>query len=422
MSRVHGFRRVEKSLALSVSPGAIHRLIRGLAWFYAALGLWMTVPSPASAAERSVPIIFSTDLYHPADDPDDTFDTATLFALKEFDILGVILDNGRGRQVENPVDVEYKHRLGRPPLEQLMHITGKKVKFAPGLPEPLKSAEDRGLDQPVKYQGAVEMILSSLRGSKEKLVLFSTGSCRDFAAAFNREPELFRQRVKALYCVAGIVADRGDVAQIDFNVTLDPWAFFRMFETQVSFHWCSTRPKMSERASGDVYSTSYWIHEEAVIRAGTERVENYFVYALTRSEADPVPFLDSGFQKIPRARAFAGDGGRFMWSTAPLCHAAGRSIYRRVIAEFVALHPDDAEKAGMAAQKIELYDFVPVTAIPKSAPKVLTLDFKTATNDARLVSFHRPVSDKDYKIVMESVLMNLVAELDPVKEKTAGTD
>ena len=85
----------------------------------------------ASSAERTVPIIYSTDLYHPPTDPDDHFDTAVLFAMKEFDIRCVILDNGLGRQVEPGVKAEFKHRIGRPALEQLMQITGRKVNYAP---------------------------------------------------------------------------------------------------------------------------------------------------------------------------------------------------------------------------------------------------------------------------------------------------
>ena len=49
---------------------------------------------PASAgAEPKIPIIHSTDLFHPHVDPDDHFDLAILFAIKEFDIKGIILDS-----------------------------------------------------------------------------------------------------------------------------------------------------------------------------------------------------------------------------------------------------------------------------------------------------------------------------------------
>ena len=180
-----------------------------------ALFCLLSLSCAAHGAERRVPIIYSTDLYHPPGDPDDHFDTAVLFAIKEFDIRCIILDNGLGRQLEPEEKAEFKHRIGRPPLEQLMHISGKKVKYGPGLPMALTSPTDKGLEQPARYQASIEMMLAALRDSEEKVTLFLNGSCRDFAAAFNREPDLFRQKVKAIYCNAGIVIEKGVVSQID---------------------------------------------------------------------------------------------------------------------------------------------------------------------------------------------------------------
>ena len=49
-------------------------------------------PGAATAATVRVPVILSTDLMHPHDDPDDHFDLATLYAMPEMDIKGVVLD------------------------------------------------------------------------------------------------------------------------------------------------------------------------------------------------------------------------------------------------------------------------------------------------------------------------------------------
>jgi len=358
-----------------------------------------------------VPIVYATDLYHPPTDPDDHFDTAVLFAIREFDIRCVILDNGLGRQIPPEANAAFKHRIGRPPLEQLIHISGRKVKYAPGLPKALVTADDPGLDQPEEYQAGVELMLAELRDSDEKVTLFLNGSCRDFAAGFNRAPDLFRQKVKAIYVNAGIVVESGVADQIDFNVELDPNAYFRLFETGVPIYWCGTRPKMSERAPGGPYSTNFWIHEQRIIRAGTPQVQNYFIYCLTFSRADPIPFLDSGFQKIPAARAFAGDGGRFIWCTAPFCHAAGRKIYRKGIADFHALQPAEAERLGLADARVDLFDFVPARVVRQDTNASLRIDVKRAAADSQVQVFHRPVTDTDYRSVMESVLANLTAEL-----------
>ena len=79
------------------------------------VALALTVGS--QAAEPKSPILHSTDLFHPHGDPDDHYDLACLFALKEFDIKAIVLDLGEHQAT----------RPGRPPVEQMMYITGRNV-------------------------------------------------------------------------------------------------------------------------------------------------------------------------------------------------------------------------------------------------------------------------------------------------------
>ncbi len=51
------------------------------------------VPVTAPEEMRKVPFIYCSDLFHPAMDPDDHFDLAAVFRLKEFDVKAVILDD-----------------------------------------------------------------------------------------------------------------------------------------------------------------------------------------------------------------------------------------------------------------------------------------------------------------------------------------
>ncbi len=145
--------------------------------------------SPALAANAKVPIVYSTDLFHPHADPDDHYDLACLFAIRDFDVKGVILDLG----------ADQAKRCGRPAVEQLMHITGRKVPYVIGLNQALASRGDKALGQAAEFQGAVNLLLSVLRDSQEKVTLFTTGSCRALAAAFNREPDLLQAKVRAVY-------------------------------------------------------------------------------------------------------------------------------------------------------------------------------------------------------------------------------
>ena len=310
---------------------------KSLLAFTAALAL----AASAAGGTGRIPILYSTDLFHPHEDPDDHYDLACLFAIPEVDSKGIILDLGA---------VQAK-RTGRPAVEQLMHLTGRRVPTAIGLSQRLRSRTDKALDEPAEFQGAVNLILSVLRESKEKVTLFTTGSCRDVAAAFNREPGLLREKVKAIYLNIG----NGPVGLPDeWNVELDPLAYVRLFESGLPLTWCPCFGK-------DRYATYYVADQTAVVGACAPAVQNYFVYCLTKSKADPIGFLGSGPQPMPK-------GPRNMWCTAPMIHAAGRSIYQRPAGDFAALPPAEAEKAGLAAKAVEAFQFVPMRASVDDTP------------------------------------------------------
>ena len=200
------------------------------------------------------------------------------------------------------------------------------------------------------------------------------------------------------------------MAQDDWNVKLDRWAYFRMFDVGVPFYWCSTRPIMKADKGGP-FSTSYWADQDKVLRACPLPVQNFFVYCLTKSKADPMAFLSSGPHELPDGNLLFPGRRRRMWCTGPLCHAAGSGIYRRGEGDFVALTPTDAARAGLAAERVDLFDFVPVAAKPKQAPLVLTLDYEPATAEPNAVAFRRLDKNESYRTIMESVLMNLLASL-----------
>jgi len=86
--------------------------------------------------EEKISIIYSTDLYHPHEDPDDHFDIATMYAFDEIEIKLVVIDNAKKNN-----DAE----TGRIPIAQLNRMTGRNVPHAVGLTEKLKSPDDDGL-------------------------------------------------------------------------------------------------------------------------------------------------------------------------------------------------------------------------------------------------------------------------------------
>ncbi len=346
---------------------------------------------PANSAEPRIPIIHTTDLCHPHDDPDDHYDLACLFALPEFDIRGIVLDLGE-HQASRP---------GRPVVEQMLRITGRKVPYAVGLNRPLQSREDKATDHPWQFQGGIQLILALLRDSQEKVVIHAAGSCRDLAAAFNREPELFRTKVKAVYIEAG---NGPSGRQDEYNVSIGPHSYLRLLESGLPVYWCPCFGR-------DGYQSFYKVDQAEVVRACTQSVRNYFVYCLDRSKEDPLAFLSAGPKPLPA-------GPRNMWCTAPLLHAAGRNVYQRDNDDFVALSPREAEKAGLTSKAVPAFGFVPVrlsveggpgsgTKNPPSGPPILGArwDCPQATT-ARV-----PRRDPRYGRIMASCLKNLLAAL-----------
>jgi hypothetical protein len=340
------------------------------------------------SAEAKTPIVYFTDLFHPAIDPDDHFDLATLFALKEFDIKAIILDNHGDKPDKNQGNA-----CGRPALEQMMHITGRKVPWAIGLKGKLRSRDDKALDMDEKWQGGVRCLLSVLRNSPEKVVVKLSSGC-DFAAALNREPELVRAKVKAVYLHAG---NGPSGRQWEYNVRLDPIAYQRVFESGVPVYWCP--------CFGTAGYQTYFIvpDQSALFNACTPPVQRYFAYAFAQSKADPLAFLDAGSYTLPGGR-------RNMWSTPTLAHAAGRRIYRRGD-EYVLLTPADAARAGLAGEEVQAFAFVPVRAVPDRTqgrePGSLQVELKAAQPNAFVFRQTNP----QYQQIFISCLKNLLAEL-----------
>ncbi len=348
-------------------------------------------PAVAVRAAGTVPIVYSTDLFHPHGDPDDHYDLATLFALDEFDIRGIILDVGE-RQ---------KEQTGRPPVEQMMHITGRKVPYAVGLGRRLRTRTDKVLDEPSRFQGGVELLLSALRQSATRVTIFTVGSCRDVAAAWNRQPDLMTRKVRAVYVNAG---NGLQGPQWEHNVGLDEQAYFRLFETGLPLYWCpcwgADRSRPQDVLGTLAYATYFVADQAEVVGACTPAVQSFFVYCLTRSDADPIAMLGSGPHPLPT-------GDRNMWCTAVFFHAAGREIYQRGPHDFVALPPDRAEAEGVEGRKVTPYEFVPVRArrrepspaeSPQTTPEGLVAAYRGRSDDRVARAGIEPDGEPDCRV------------------------
>jgi len=167
------------------------------------------------------PVIYSTDLYYSfIMDNDDPFDAAVLLKSPELDIKGIILDNHT-----YPSD-------GEKILEKVMLYADRRVPYVKGLGEfQMRSATDQG--PYAANQEGVELILKTLRESKQKVALIAVGSLTDFAVALEREPKLLNEKVSAVYVVAGTLESRVQ----DWNVKLDPTAFVTIMRSSLPIMW-----------------------------------------------------------------------------------------------------------------------------------------------------------------------------------------
>jgi len=142
--------------------------------------------------------------------------------------------------------------------------------------------------------------------------VLQTGSLRDIAAAFNREPALLREKVARLYLNTGHAG--GDK---EWNVGLDPHAYVRVMRSGLPIYWV---PCFGPHGYGSLWK----FRHDRVLDAVSPRLQNFFIYALARvspEKLDPIAALSGGLD--PAARAAMWTQERNMWSTASLLHAAG---------------------------------------------------------------------------------------------------
>lgn len=249
---------------------------------------------------RSIPIVYTTDLYHPHQDPDDHFDLATLFSLPEFDIRTIVIDRGEGG----------KDRPGVLAIRQMNHLTGRSIPYALGM---IRDVPGDGYI-PEEELAGVHSIVRAIRESPTPITLFITGSLRDVCAAYYREPELFQKKVGRFYINAGHSSGKSE-----WNVDLEKNAYFRMLRAHLPIYWMP--------CFGDGGYQTFWkFRQGEVLEKASLPVQNFFVYALMKSnpkELDPIQALEKPIEDSIKEKLWAME--RNMWCTAGFLHAVGRN-------------------------------------------------------------------------------------------------
>jgi len=351
--------------------------------------------SSAEAATK-IPVLYSTDLHHPHMDPDDHFDLATLFSLPELDVRGIVLDCG-SHQLKAP---------GSIPVKQMLHLTGRQYPYAIGLGHALRSPDDDGSEQPDEFQRGVRLILDVLRESPEPVTVFTTGSLRDVAAAFNRQPELLRRKIGRLYVNIGNPAVGADSRQWEYNVKLDRSAYCCIMRSGLPIYWCPC-------FDGGIWQRgrqgTYWKFVHArVLESAPRQLQNWFLYALTKpSGVDPVDYLTK--QQDLDARVRVWKMPRNMWCTAPFLHAVGRQVYLRRNGDYVALQRETAEQQGLADTAVDVFGFVPAR-LASRCDKDGTVHINMEVRPKQPNGFVFESKSDDYDNILTDCLKNLLMD------------
>ena len=348
--------------------------------------LWRCLVSGIAFAEPTIPVIYCTDLFHPHDDPDDHFDIACMYAVPEFDIKAIILDQGKKQQ----------ERPGAIPITQLNKMTGKDIPFAIGLAEKLERPEDKGDKQPEVYQKGVETILTILRESDTPVTIITVGSLRDMAAAYNRDPELVRSKTYRLYAFIGAA----QASFQEYNVGLDVNAYRCIMNAGLPVYWA---PCFDGGVWVNEGNASFWqAKHEHLLADAADPLLSFFVYmVLQKNEDDPVAALYHPLAQEEKTKVLAEM--RNLWCCAVFPYMADRKYIQRGDV-YLAVSQDQLLPEDKI---IEPFAFLPV----KVHIGEQGLEKYDGTEGLQTVHrFH--VNDLDtYATVMTSVCRNLLKEL-----------
>jgi hypothetical protein len=261
------------------------------------------------ASVRRIPIIDVTDLYQPYEDPGDNFDLVAAYALSELDLRAVILDATepfRKPVADDPIlwhDPNGPRDPGIISVLQLNYIFDRNVPFAVGPFTRMKSLDDQMRDVPHFQQQGIELLLKTLVESRDKVEILSFGSLRVIAAAYNRSPTLFRDRVRRIHISAGSAtenyefgssADHNEIPGGEWNVGLDPLAFIRLMNSDLPIDWypCATKDGAFEYGKHN----TYWkLQDLEFIQDMEPTLRNYMDFFFSRSaRSDFLRAMDVG--------------------------------------------------------------------------------------------------------------------------------
>jgi hypothetical protein len=360
-----------------------------------------------AAAKAKIPIIHTSDLYNPTGDPDDNVDLICLYALDEFDVRAVILD-WEGEYGKTQIEPGFL------PIVQLNWLTGRAVPFAVGPNRKMRSPQDTCEDMGPRDQAGINLLIRQLREVETPAYITIVGSSRPVAAAFNREPELFRRKVRAIILVAGrTVREKGD--RLDWNSRLDPQALLAIMRSGLPIRWYppgtweQRRGEQLQRANdqetikrGLAHTAKLYVPHTKLFASLPDRIHSWMMYSFTGNQrGDIVRFLYEDHKAGPWWGGIMGTT-RALSSPAGLVMAAERKLIKTQ--EGWRFVPADRVHAG--AEEFRL-GFVPVDL---RVDDDLHTTWKTVTKSNVLLFDHVPDQEL-YDEVMGEAINGLLRSL-----------
>lgn len=227
---------------------------------------------PVEALETSkIPVIDVTDTYHPYQDPGDNFDLIMAYALPEIDLKAIVFDI-TGEFLKPVADHPFLYNdpngprePGIIPVSQMNYIYNRNIPYGMAPFTPMKHYGDKMLEVPGFQQKGIELMLKTLQESPVPVNILSFGSARPVAVAYNRNPELFKRKVKQIHLSAGTASHNFELGTSEshnaipggeWNVALDSIAFVELLESDlpIAIYPCAARDGAYELGPHN----SYW--------------------------------------------------------------------------------------------------------------------------------------------------------------------
>ena len=244
--------------------------------------------SVAEQESGKVPVVVITDLYAPAQDPDDNFDILLPYAVENIDLKAVVFDVTEDFRKPGPRN-DVRRDPGFIPVTQLNYLFDTDVPCGCAPFTELTSEDDAKMEASTFETKGIDLLFEVLEQSDRPVHIVSTGSCRPLAVAYNRNPRLMTSsKVAKVHVIAG--ASSPDF--VEWNIALDTLAAARVLKSDMNM---AIYPCATEHGAFDLgRHNAYWgLRTLDFIPEMEGSLENYCVYSLlSQTDIDYLSYLD----------------------------------------------------------------------------------------------------------------------------------